>query len=111
AHSLLTETAINTLKSTGGIKQVGPYLAKSDFVPKFPEKWIEPIQTVIDELRMQKLQPMAWEDLIDKQQLPDGMQGDLKHYLLQQNLAYRLDEARLVHQDALLGSVRALFQE
>lgn len=110
-RSTVVEKAIADLKNNGQIKQNGPYLAMFDFQPSIPDKWVKPIRRLIDVLRRQELQVENWQELVHQQSLPDDLSEDLKHYLLQQDLALKLDDFHLVHQEAVQQYVEDLFQE
>lgn len=110
APSKLTEAAIEDLKQKRQIKQVEQYLALFDFSPFFPKKWGKRMHEAVEQLKTEQLQVESWGELVKKQNIPEELQDELKHYLLQQSLAYKLDDDRLVHRDAFFNATQQLFK-
>ncbi|HET7580499.1 MAG TPA: selenocysteine-specific translation elongation factor [Bacillales bacterium] len=107
----MTEAVIEALKKDGRVRQHGQFLALADFSPAFPEQWAKRMKEVTTQLKTQQLQVETWDELTSKQNLPEDLREDLKRYLLQQGLAYKLDDERLVHKDALSEAVQLLLQQ
>lgn len=107
--SELTEAVIEKLKQNRQIRQSGQYLSLFDFSPSFPEKWEKRMNEAIEQLKRQQLEVDSWEALTQKQTIPKELQDELKHYLIQQNIAFKLDDSRLIHKDACLDAIRQLF--
>lgn len=109
--SALSDAALEELKGKGHIMQEGPYLALVDFMPRFPKEWEKLMSKAIDDLKLQGMRVSSWEDLVEKQGIPDDLLDDFKHYLLQQGFAYKLDDKHLVHRDTVCENVQTLFHE
>ncbi|HEU5140579.1 MAG TPA: SelB C-terminal domain-containing protein, partial [Bacillales bacterium] len=109
APAVQMEAVIEHLKEDERIRQQDQYLALFDFVPSIPEEWSKKMKEVIAELRECRLEVKNWDVL--SEEIPESLRDDLKHYLLQQGQAYKLDEERLIHKDSLLESVHSLLRE
>ncbi|HEX7066134.1 MAG TPA: selenocysteine-specific translation elongation factor [Bacillales bacterium] len=107
--SVMVEAAITDLKENRDIQQRDQYLALFDFVPSMPEQWSKRMNKVITELKECGLQVKAWDELSEN--IPEGLREELKHYLIQQGYAYKLDDERLIHKDSLSEAVRGLLKE
>ncbi|HEX6922781.1 MAG TPA: selenocysteine-specific translation elongation factor [Bacillales bacterium] len=105
----MVEAAIEDLKQNRQIRQHDQFLALFEFMPSLPEQWAEQMDGISSSLEESQLEVQDWDELAGN--IPEELREDLKHYLLQQGIAYKLDNDRLIHKNSLLGAVRSLLKE
>jgi selenocysteine-specific elongation factor len=104
----LIEAVIEQLKQQNNIKQLEQFLALKTFSQTLPEKWKKRMRGALDDLREQGLKVEGWNALIQNHGIPKELSGDFKQYVLQQNIAYKLDDDRVVHHDIFLHELTNL---
>lgn len=106
----LVESVIEFEAASGHLNKHKHYISLSLFQPHFPEKWKSRLEQALKQLNTDELNVAVWSLYLDKVQVPTTLHSDVKHYLLEQNLAYALDDQYLIHEQVYQRQVRKLFE-
>lgn len=90
----LIELTLDTQENT---KQKGPFLFKEGFSPSFPNAWKTRMERVVAAMEDQGLKVSPIDSLIDEENIPSSLKGELKQFLLEENKAVQLTKDLMIH--------------
>lgn len=86
---------------TGHLVKRKQYICQADFEPHFPSQWKIRMEHVMERLKLDGLGTQPWEEYLSAEKIPEEIRVEMKHYVLQNQLAYLLDEKHLIHRDVV----------
>lgn len=107
--TVIVDAALNDLQQREVIKPSGSFIALKHFQPQPPQSQADKLKALIKHLESQQLEPDKWQELLQQQRIPETLQDDVTHYMLQQKLAYTLDEQRFISSQAVHQAARHLY--
>lgn len=107
----LTEMVIDRKLEQGTLAKNKQYISLSGFAPHFPNSWKQRLDRAFARLHQDELGVLPWNEYLAGEKIPDSLYTEVKHFLLQNQLAYPLDEKQLIHGDVFTSKLRKLYQE
>jgi len=90
------------------IQKDGRFIALIDFTPHVPKKWEKRIINALESLRQDGLNPEPFQDYLSQEGVPQELNEELKHFLVDQNRVIRLDEKNLLDKNVFNEAVDML---
>lgn len=110
APKKLVESVIELETKSGHLSKHKHYISLSEFRPHLPEKWKSSLEQALKQLKTDELNVAVWNEYLDKVQVPTSLYPDVKHFLLEQKLAYSLDDQYLIHEQVYNMQVLKLYE-
>lgn len=107
----LTEMVIDRKLEQGTLAKNKQYISLPGFVPHFPNSWKQRLDNALARLHQGELGVLPWNDYLASEKIPDKLYTEVKHFLLQNQFAYPLDEKHLIHVDVFASKLQKLYQE
>lgn len=105
----LVEAVLELEIELGHVSKHKHYMTLSDFVPHPPEKWKTNIETALKQLESDELNVEPWNDYLINTKVPASLHHDVKHYVLEQKVAYSLDDQHLIHEHVYHSQIQKLY--
>lgn len=105
----LVELVVDREIKTGRLVRMKQYLSLPDFMPHLPKQWEQRVKNVLRRLQQDEMGVQPWKDYLKNENIPDTLDLEVKHYLLQQRFVYLLDEKHVIHRGVVQGQFQKLY--
>ncbi|WP_186577157.1 selenocysteine-specific translation elongation factor [Aquibacillus kalidii] len=106
--TILVDYSMDRMVANGDLKKDHQFIFLSNFKPHITKKWQTRMEEIILNLKRDGLSVKKWEEYVSNVPFSKNDTEELKSYLLQTNLAYRLTEDLILHKDSLNSAVQHL---
>ncbi len=110
APKKLIEAVIELEIESGHVSKYKHCITLHRFVPHPPEKWKPNIETALKQLESDELHVEPWNDYLVNSKVPAPLHSDVKHYVLEQNLVFSLDDQHLIHEQVYRSQIKKLYE-
>lgn len=100
--------AFERLKEMNRIKLENHVAHLVGFEQHLPEKWAKRMTGIIEDLKKQGIETDPWPEFMNEQSIPEPLQKDFTHYLLETGQAVSLDDDHLLHMAVFQKSAQCL---
>lgn len=104
----LVEYIIDSLLEQKEIKSEGPFIALANFIPQVPDRWKASFEALEDDLNKAHIDVPKWSDLNKNHHIPEKIQREFYHYLIETKRAYLFDVERLISRRAVERALQML---
>ncbi|MCZ8516978.1 selenocysteine-specific translation elongation factor [Paenibacillus filicis] len=105
----LTEMVIDKELEQGLLAKKKQYISLPEFEPHFPNQWKNRLEKALERLKDDGLGAQTWDQYLIDEKIPEKLYLEVKHYLLDNGLAYPLDEKHLIHRDVFESQLMKLY--
>lgn len=105
---LLIEFVFERLRTEKQIKIIQHYISLHSWKPTLPPQWKTKLINIEKELEQQGLKTETWFELVNKQQIPNDIQKEFYHFLIETEKAFIFDEERLISKIAVNKALEQL---
>jgi selenocysteine-specific elongation factor len=106
----LTELSIERAAEKGMLVKNKQFISLPAFEPHFPNAWKQRLEEALKNLHKDELGVLPWNDYLKKVNIPEKLEAEVKHFLLQSELTFPLDENHLIHRDVFKNLLQKLYQ-
>ncbi|WP_328703110.1 selenocysteine-specific translation elongation factor [Alkalihalobacterium elongatum] len=90
------------------LKKEGPYLALREYSPSVPKTWEKRVDFICEGLKEEGVNVSPLIEWFKKQQVPQTLHEEIKHFLVRIKQLYGLDEKHFIHEEVLKDVVTNL---
>ncbi|PZE22234.1 selenocysteine-specific translation elongation factor [Paenibacillus xerothermodurans] len=106
----LTEIVIDKEVEEGILAKNKQYIAVFGFKPHFPDSWKNRLEHAFARLQDDELAVKPWNEYMTNEKVPEKLYPEVTHFLLQNQLAFPLDESHLIHRDVFVAQLKKLYE-
>ncbi|WP_018922431.1 selenocysteine-specific translation elongation factor [Salsuginibacillus kocurii] len=104
----LSEIYVDWAEEEALLKKKGPLVSLASFEPYYPRGYGKRMERVTNALRDAGRQVPPFIEMMEKESIPEELQPEFRHYLVETNQAVLLDEKHLLSIEAFTESVERL---